>query len=209
MSTYATPIPGAPGYAQANLLARRAYDNAMARLAHRRSQSLLRAGYVRDAQGNLSVDPNNEYGGYQQMLRGQSAASHALDRRQQASGWDADSGYLGAQREDLQYGQGGQQAKFGSDLASEMFDIAQGEQDAAYGRDQALWQNEEAATQRAIENEQFNPANYDGIDVPYGDAEGPRDTGRLRPVRPRPNVHQRNRARLIRRAAARRAGRRR
>ena len=213
MSTYETNIPGAPGYEQANLLARRAYDNAMARLQQRRSQSMLHYGYTRDAQGNLGVDPNNEYGAYQQMLRGENQQSHRLDRAQRASGWGG-GGYLGAQMDELQHQQGGEQAQLGEAFTNELAGISQQEQEAAYGRDQALFQNEQEATQRAIANDQFNPANYDGIDVPYGEEQAPAPPAGQRAgghghLRDMPNIHQRNKTRLLRRAASRRGGRRR
>lgn len=205
MSTYQTPIPGAPGYGQANLLARRAYENAMSRFAQRRAQRLLHYGYTRDAQGNLSVDPNNEYGQYQQMLRGQDVSSRRLDRYQRASGWGEGSGYLGAAREDLQREQGGQGAALGQALAGELADISQGEQGAEYERDRALYQNELEAARDAINQGNFNPANYGDLDVPYGEQE---PAPRPRP-RPRPTVHQRGRARLVQSAARRVRGRRR
>jgi len=209
LSTYETNIPGAPGYEGANLLARRAYENAMTRLQQRRSQSLLHYGYTRDAQGNLSVDPNNEYGAYQQLLRGESGQSHQLDRAQRASGWGG-GGYLGAQRDELQHRQGGEQADLGTGLQNELSDIANQEQDAAYNRDAALYTNEQEAAQRAIDQGNFNPADYSGIDVPYGDQTPPpaaqpkaKGKGHLR------DIHRDGRMQLLRRAAARQRGRRR
>lgn len=215
MSTYSTNIPGAPGYEQANLLARRAYDNAMARHAQRRSQSLLHYGYTKDASGNLSVDPNNEYGAYQQMLKGEDSQSHTLDRAQRASGWGAEGGYLGAQRDELQHRQGGEQADLGERFSHELAGISQDEEDTAFGRDQALWQNEQEATQNAIEHGNFNPANYEGIDVPYGDEQAPPAGGRggrgggKGHLKDMPNIHQVNKQRLLQRAIRARRGRRR
>jgi hypothetical protein len=185
----------------------------MGRLQNRRSQSMLRYGYTRDAQGNLGVDPNNEYGQYQQMLRGEDQQSHQLARAQRASGWGAEGGgYLGAQQDELQHRQGGEQAQLGQAFSGELADISQQEQDAAYGRDAALYTNDQQAAERAIDQGNFNPADYSGIDVPYGDetapktAPAPKGRGHLLPM---PNIHQRNRARLVRRAAARQRGRRR
>lgn len=218
MATYSTNIPGAPGYEQANLLARRAYDNAMSRLQQRRSQSLLHYGYTRDASGKLNVDPNNEYGAYQQMLRGEDQQSHALDRAQRASGWGG-GGYLGQQAEDLQHAQGGDQAQLGQSFADELSGIANDEQDAAFQRDQALYQNEQEAAQRAIDQGNFNPADYSNLDVPdYGEppkgelppiggrgGKGPRPKlpPRKRPPRNKQGVHQRGKARLMQRKRAR------
>lgn len=213
MSAYQTPIPGAPGYEQANLGARRAYENAMTRLQQRRSQSLLHYGYKQGADGSLGVDANNEYGAYQQMLRGEDQQSHSLDRAQRASGWGG-GGYLGQQTEDLQHAQGGEQANLGQAFTGDLADIASGEQEAAYTRDQALYQNEQEAAQRAIDQGNFNPANYGGLDVPYGEEQAPpgkpkgaQGKGHLKDM---PNIHQRGKAQIIRRKLAQRArGRRR
>lgn len=200
MSTYSTNIPGAPGYEQANLLARRAYENAMNRLSQRRSRSLQSYGYTRDDAGNLSVDPNNEYGQYQQMLRGENQQSHGLERAQHASGWGSGSGYFGAQRDELQHAQGGEQARLGTSLADELAGISQDETDAAYTRDQNLYGNMQDATREAINQGNFNPADYGGIDVPYGDQPD-------QPAPPRGrgggNVHRQGRERLLRHAVRR------
>jgi hypothetical protein len=190
LSTYATPIPGAPQYQQANLLAKRAYEQAMARHQQKRSRSLQNYGYVRDATGNLGVDPNNEYGQYQQMLRGGDTASRRLDSTQRAGGWGTGSGYLGAQREDLQYQQGNQQRQLGTAFADELAGISQDEQASEYERDQALWQNEANAARDAINDNRFNPANYDGTDAPYGDEEDA----------PPPSVHKQGKTKLLKRA---------
>lgn len=211
MSTYATNIPGAPGYEQSNLLARRAYENAMSRYAQRRSQSLLHYGYTRDASGKLGVDPNNEYGAYQQMLRGEDQQSHSLDRAQRASGWGG-GGYLGAQQDELQHAQGAEQANLGTSLTNELADIGQGEQDAAYNRDQSLYGNELDAARQALEQGNFNPADYSGLDIPYGDAgpdapAPPRERqghGHLKDVRGG-GVHQRGKQQIIRRTLVQRA----
>jgi hypothetical protein len=209
LSTYDTPIPGGSGYEQANLLARRAYENAMTRLSQMRSQRLLRAGYVRDAQGNLSVDPNNEYGDYQQMLRNESGQTHHLERAQLASGWGGSSGVLVSQRDELQHAQGGEQAAFGQALTGDLADIASQEENAAMGRDQALYQNELDAARNAIDQGNYNPADYNNLDVPpYGDQSDPTNGAGPAPPppprsRPRQDVHRRGKAQLVRHAARR------
>lgn len=159
MSTYSTPIPGLAGYAGAAELANKAYNNAMARYQQQRSDTLLKYGYKQDASGGLSVDANNEYGGYQQMLRNESGQTHGVERAQAASGWGTDSGYLGAQRENLSYAQGAEQGQLGQELAGNLSGINQGEQQAAFDKNAALYQAEETATQNALAQQQFNPAN--------------------------------------------------
>lgn len=159
MSTYQTPIPGLAGYAGAAELANQAYNNAMARYNQQRSDTLLKYGYTQDANGKLSVDPNNQFGSYQQMLRGEAQQNESLGRAQAASGWGTGSGYLGAQRANVQYGQGLEQTNLGHALTSDLTGISQGEQDAAYQKNAALYQAQETATQNAINQNLFNPAN--------------------------------------------------
>lgn len=207
MSTYESQIPGASGYAGASLLAQRAYENAMARYSQQRSKSLLHYGYKKGADGTYGVDANNEYGAFQQMLKGESAQTHGLERAQHASGWGEGSGYLGAARDQLGYAQGGEQAQLGQSFQDEMSQIAQGEADAGYNRDEALYQAQEQAAQDAINQQNFNPGDYGGLDSEVGYPPGTDASV----VPPRRGVnHRQQKARLVRRQAARRArGRRR
>ena len=161
MSTYQSPVPGLAGYAGAAELANQAYNNAMSRYNQQRSDTLLKYGYKQDASGGLSVDANNEYGGYQQMLRNEAGQTQGVERAQAASGWGSGSGYLGAQRENLSYAQGAEQGQLGQELTGTLTGISQGEQDAAFNKNSALYQAQETATQNAITQNQFNPANPD------------------------------------------------
>jgi len=196
LSTYSTNIPGASGYAQANLLAQTAYDNAMARYKQQRSNTLLSYGYRQNAAGGYEVDPNNEYGQYQQMLKGDANQSEALDRNQAASGWGGGSGYIGAQQEDLSYARGAGRADLGQRLTGTLADIAGGEQSAAYDRDANLYQNELEAAQRAIDAGQFNPGDYTGLDdspaapAPAGAKAAPKRTASPAKHPGRAQLHQ-------------------
>ena len=169
MSTYTTNIPGAPGYAAASALAAKAYANAMGRYQQQRSQTLLKAGYEKRADGSYGVSANNEYGGYQQMLKGEAGQAEGLQRAQAGSGWGDSSGYLGKQRDDLSYAQGGEQAAFGQDLESQLSAITSGEQGAAYDQDAALYQAQQTAAENALAGQQFNPTDYSNLQQPdYG-----------------------------------------
>lgn len=163
MATYTTPVPGASGYAGAAALAQQAYTNAMARYNQQRADTLLKYGYKKDAAGHLQVDANNEYGQYQQMLRNEDRQVEGLGRAQAASGWGGSSGYLGRAAEDLSYAQGGEQAALGQGLQGDLTGISQGEQDAAYQRNAALYQAQEAAAQAAIQQRAFDPADYSNL----------------------------------------------
>ena len=157
MSTYQTPIPGLSGYAGAAQLANQAYTNAMARYTRQRSDTLLKYGYSQGADGSLGVDANNPYGGYQQMLKNEAGQTQGLERAQAGSGWGGSSGYLGAQRENLQYAQGGEQAQLGQAITGDLAGISEGEQEASYNKNAALYQGQENAAQQAIQNQQYNP----------------------------------------------------
>lgn len=204
MSTYASSVPGASGYAGAAALAQKAYDNAMARLAQQRGSTLLKYGYKRNADGTYGVDANNEYGAYQQMLKGEAGQHEGLARAQAGSGWGASSGYLGAQRDNLSYAQGKEQADLGTSLQDTLASIAQQEQDAAYGKDAALYSAEEQAAQDAINRQQFNPGDYTGlqdqVDYPPG-TQAP--AAPKKAAKPAVN-HAAARQRLLQRQAARR-----
>lgn len=221
MSTYDTQIPGAGGYAQAEALAQRAYANAMARLTQQRGQTMLRYGVHRDAGGQVVADADNELGQYQQMLRSEGNAGDSLRRAQAASGWGSGSGYLGAQADTLGHAQAGEQAQFGEQLQGDLSSLDAQQQQAAYDRDAALWEAQQAADQQAVGNQQFDPGDYTGLDkqLGYGDQTPvpPKPKGAPGrkvvhlPRRPVMTQHQQARAKLIKRRAAvrARAGRRR
>ena len=121
------------------------------------------------ADGSYGVSANNEYGGYQQMLKGEAGQNEGLQRAQAGSGWGGSSGYLGQQRDALSYAQGGEQAAFGQDLESQLSQITQGEQGAAYDKDAALYTAQQQAAENALAGQQFNPTDYSNIAQPdYG-----------------------------------------
>ena len=200
MSTYQSSIPGASGYAGAALLAQKAYDQAKARYAQQRSQTLLNYGFRQGPNGQYSVDPANEYGRYQQMLRGENQQVEGLGRAQAASGWGGSSGYLAAGADELAHAQGGEQLALGQGLQGELSNIAQGEQDAAYNKDAALWQAEQDAADRAINAGQFNPGDYSGLsgDVPYKQAAPKKAVPKKKAT---PAVHAKGKAKIMKRKA--------
>jgi hypothetical protein len=178
----------------------------MARYQQQRGNTLLKYGYKRNEDGTYGVDANNEYGQYQQMLKGEDRQVEGLQRKQAASGWGTDSGYLGAQRDDLSYQQGGEQAQLGQAFQGELTNIASGEQQASYDKDAALYQAQEAAAQAAIAGQQFDPGDYSGLQdqvaYPAGTA-APKPPAKK--AKPAAVNHTAQRARLIQRQANRRA----
>lgn len=205
MATYQTPIPGAAGYAGAAALAQRAYENAMARFNQQRADTLLKYGYRKDAAGHLQVDANNELGQYQQMLKGEAAQNQGLTRAQAASGWGGSSGFLGAQKENLSYAQGGEQLALGQNLQGDLTGISQNEQDAAYQRDAALYQAQEAAAQAAIQQRAFDPADYSNLPVSPNDPYAQVPAKTAPPKRTVHPISHPGKAQLIRRLAKKRA----
>jgi hypothetical protein len=177
VSTYDTNIPGAfgaGGYAQANLAANTAYKNTLARINQKRTQTLRQYGYLGDIDpntgvlSNMRVDPNNAYGGLQGMLRHQAqdfqGAQDAASERHLVGGLAhrADS--------DLRYQHGAESAQFGQGLTDTLGGFQDDQNQAAYTRDQALYQAQLDAARLAIENQQFSPADYSGLDYSgYGE----------------------------------------
>jgi hypothetical protein len=153
-------------YGQAAALADTAYKNALAKIASNRSSLLRSYGYTQGAGGALSVDPNNPYGKFQQMLGSQSTATHHAEDLHRAAGFT--SGYGNAAFDQLRQAQGAEAADLGTGLTGALSDLKDQEQQAAFSRDSALYDAEQQAAQQAIQNQEFNPANVSGIDVPYG-----------------------------------------
>ena len=207
MSTYATPVPGVAGYAGADALATKAYNNAMARYNQQRTNTLLKYGVNKGTDGSYQLDPNNEYGSFHQMFQNQAAQDEAQQRQQAASGWGGDSGYLANARDKLSYQRGGEQAAMGQALQGDIFNIDQGIQDAAYQRDAALYEATQAAAQDAINKQNFNPGDYSQVDqgVDYGQQPAPAPAAKA--AKPATHVVAR-RALVQKRAANRKAVRR-
>lgn len=203
MSTYATSVPGAANYAQAQLLANTAYGNAMARLKQQRGNTLLKYGYRQNQAGGYEVDPNNEYGSYQQLLKGEAGADEGLQRNQAASGWGGSSGFLGAQREGLDYQKGAEQASLGQDLSGQLTDLSGQEQEAAYTRDASLYQAQLDAAQQAINDQNFNPGDYSGLDT-SPDKPPVTPAKKAAPKRTAVATHRAGKAKILKAAAKKR-----
>lgn len=182
MSTYDTQIPGASQYAGAALLAKRAYDNAVASVTQRRQGTLTQYGYkgTVGANGqltNFAVDPYNPYGQFQQLRRGNAQASSDLFSADAERGIGTSGGLALQDQENLRYGEHAADAALGQGLSNDLSGY-QGElNQAAYSRDAALYEAELAAAQAAIANGDFNPAAYgDGGGGGGGSSTDPNST---------------------------------
>ena len=166
---YDTNIPGAPGYMQAELMAKTAYQNALTRINSRRQDTLRQYGYQAQIDpttgvlGSMSVDPNNPYGGFQQLLKtGAEGANAAVD---DAVGRHLGHGGLAAQglsRSKYDFGQAS--SDLGQRLTGTLAGLQDDQSSAAYQRDQALYQAQLDALRQAILDGMFNPADFSGID---------------------------------------------
>lgn len=182
MSTYATPIPGGSGYAGAALNATTAYNNALARINEKRSGTMRQYGYLADINPqtgvtqNMRVDPNNQYGNLQQMLRSQGQGAQEAEYTNQERG--VRGGLANKLFSRLKYDWGGQSAQLGQSLTGTLGGYQDEQNQAAYERDRALWEAEQAAALEAIMNGWFNPAGGSESDGGGGnDHNDPQDPG--------------------------------
>lgn len=172
--TYDTNIPGSPGYLQAELLAKQAYQQALARINAQRSGTLRQYGYVGDIDPvtgmlrHLHVDPHNPYGQYQSMLGNQAQEDQSAQEDALARGLHG--GLANQMQTQLHHAHGGESAALGQALTGSLADLQDQQNQAAYTRDSALYDAELQAARDAIANQQFNPADVSNVPMPaYGD----------------------------------------
>lgn len=187
-------IPGASVYGQSVALAKRAYQQALARINQQRSSTLRNYGYQADVDAdtgtykNLRVDPGNQYGLYQKMLRdhalrGEQAKDIAISRGLSMSGG------LGAQYEtQLRRDFGDESSQLGQTLSQLLFQLQDQHSQAKWDYDSALWQAQLEAARGAVESGDFSDSGYDwGSASDYGlptDAAGPDPYGPPGPAKP-------------------------
>jgi hypothetical protein len=181
---YDAPIPGADTYATAALGAKTAYQNALTRINSKRQDTLRTYGYLGDidpnsgALSNLRVDPYNQFGGLQQMLR--SNADEVDQARMAAEERGLHGGLAHKGLSDARYDFGNASQQLGTSLTGTLGGYQDDQNSAAYTRDQALYNAELDAARLAIENQQFNPADTSDDtsgDNPSGTEGGPLGVG--------------------------------
>lgn len=182
MSTYATNIPGASGYANASLLATNAYNNALARLNQKRMGTLRDYGYTADVNSgtgvldNLRVDSSNPYGQYQSLLR--SGASDSMAAQDNAAGRGLHGGLAQQLQDDAKYTFGANSQQLGRGLNDTLGGYQDEQNTAAYSRDNALWQAQHQAELEANAAGAYNQGDYSGLDTGgYGDENAPPTDG--------------------------------
>jgi len=171
VSSYVTsPIPGADIYAQSAASATKAYQNTLARLNQQRVGTLQQYGYqgtVDPTSGTITgmhVDPMNQYGNLQSMLRTQAQQSEADKYAAE------DRGLIGGLANQAQsadkYNFGQQSAQLGQSLTDAISGYQDQQNQAAYARDQALADAEMQQLMLALQGGNFDTPNFDNPSDP-------------------------------------------
>lgn len=147
--------------------AQTAYSNAMNKINMQRGGLLNQYGYRMGAGGALEVDPNNQFGKFQQMMRTEAGANDQARFAQRASGFGGSSGYLQHALSLLGQRNAAEHGQLGLGLQTGLNDLTGQELDAKDNFNNALANAQLAQTQAAIQQGAFNPADLSGIDVPY------------------------------------------
>jgi hypothetical protein len=148
------------------LLGKTAYNNTLARINRQRGTTLQQYGYLGDVNkdtgvlSNVRVDPHNQYGDFQSMLRNQAGLA------QQAEWANQDRGLRGGMANkalsDLRYGFGQQSAQLGQNFANQFTDLQDQQTQAKYEYDKALYEQQLEDTHAAIAAGAFNPGGDSG-----------------------------------------------
>lgn len=165
MSTYSTPIPGVPQYGQAALAAKTAYQNTLARINSRRQSVLRQSGFAGDIDGttgtvkNMRVDGSNPYGALQMLNRSQAMRDEQARWAGIERGLGAGGGLAAQLRNQERFEFGREDSDFAQSLLDSLSGLQDEQTQAAFDRDQSLYQAELEAARFAIQNGDFNPAN--------------------------------------------------
>lgn len=164
-------IPGTAAIMSASQAAKRAYQNALARLNNARTASMRDWGYQADfdpATGvvkNMRVDPNNPFGQYQGFRRehayGLQDAEDALIGRGLSAAGGLGAGLVNR----LRLGYQGEDQAFANNMLTTLANFQDQQSQAKYEMDAALWQAQQIAAQQAAADGNWG-GNYDD---PYGD----------------------------------------
>lgn len=152
---YDSPVPNQPAWMQAQALAKKAYDQAKARLESQRTSVLNAAGYTSGRGGKgLMVDPKNAVGGIQMMLRGQGQEDAQMSNQFADRGIQGGLQHAGVTQLHLQHGS--ESAQFANQLQQTLGGIQSNIQDAGNQWASAQWQAQQEAAASAIANNEFN-----------------------------------------------------
>jgi hypothetical protein len=152
------PIPGASGYASAEVMANNAYQKALAQINRNRMNTLLNYGYTGTVNpdtgvvDNVHVDPNAMHGQLQDLFHSQGVQD------QQAAFGAEDRGLRGGlahqAESELRFQHGSQDTALAQALQGSLSDLQDQQQGAGETRDAALWQAEQDAAGQAVTDQQ-------------------------------------------------------
>jgi hypothetical protein len=171
VSAYETSIPGASVYAGADLLAKTAYQKSLARINQQRGDTIRQAGFTANIDpttgmvAGLGVDPNNQYGDFQGIRRDHALQDESARWAGQARGLGTGGGLAAQLRNNIRFGFGRDDAKFGQDLSGALAGYTDQQVQAGQTRDAALYQAELAAAQQAQQNGDYSPTDYSSLPV--------------------------------------------
>lgn len=159
------PIPNASVYLDAQNQAELAYEQAQAQLLKQRNALYHSYGLL----DNGSVDPNNPYGQYQQMLGAEGAALDADRSDAVGRGLGGGPGLANQASAQTKYQNAVQNAAFQNQVNSAEANYENGLQQALQARNAAMLEAERQAALDAILNGLFNPPGTAGGDGGNGD----------------------------------------
>lgn len=163
-NTYGTNIPNSPQYTQAALLAKTAYQNALARINQRRGSLLRQYGYTGEFDPTtgvlkgMKVDAHNPYGLYQQMLRSNAIAGDQGRENLADRGIAVNSGLGGQMEDNLKWDFGRDSSQLGQSLNDAITGFQDEQTQAKFDMDSALYEAQLAAARDAIDSGNFDPA---------------------------------------------------
>jgi hypothetical protein len=132
--------------AQRLAFAKKAYDQALARITNQRQTMSRSAGFTFDVDPetgvmrSMRVDPQSQYGGFQMLNRQQAQRDEAARGQAVERGLGSGGGLAAQMRSDARFQSGEEDAKFSSSLIDTMSQLALQQQDAKNAYDMEAWQ---------------------------------------------------------------------
>lgn len=164
-------IPGGALIAQQLAYAKKAYENALAKITNQRQTLGRTSGYTFDVDPesgvmrSMRVDPQSLYGTFQMLNRQQADRDEAARGSAVERGLGSGGGLAAQLRSDAKFQSGQEDAQFSSSLIDTISQLALQQQDAKNAYDQAKWQAELDAARAA-------QPRYTGGGAPSGGDEG-------------------------------------
>lgn len=155
-------IPNAALIGQGLAFAKKAYEQALAKITNQRQTVSRGAGFTFDVDPetgvmrSMRVDPQSQYGGFQMLNRQQAARDEDARAAAMERGLGSGGGLAAQMRSNVRFQSGQEDANFSSSLTDTISQLALQQQEAKNAYDMAKWQAE-LDMARASE-----PWGYDG-----------------------------------------------